>query len=102
MSQVQLPSVETSFCVCKFCGEKIEGKSPSAVFCSDACRLRWFRFRHKVVLVQESLRKGLADLAFFINNAETAQQAMQGMEEIRDSAQWYLDQWTASDLNWLK
>lgn len=100
--QLEMCTAERAFCVCKFCGEKIEGKSPSAIFCSDACRLRWFRFKHRVTLSAERGASAVAELEYFLEHEETRQQAARALMAMREHLDEIVDGLSASSLDWLK
>jgi len=102
MSQEMLPTVELSYAVCKFCGGIILAKSKRAVFCSDACRLRWYRFKHASILAKERALKAISDLEFFAQHPDTASSAQACLWEIQERLNALFTEKAASDLDWLK
>lgn len=70
--------------VCTWCGQLFTGTRGDQLFCSKACKQRYWRWKHKLNLIRASVMAQLDEVTGYLDKANTHLEAVTVLGEISD------------------
>lgn len=73
-----------SVCICTWCGQTFEGKRTDSLFCNQACKQKYWRWKHHLQALRVRLLATIDEVSSYLQNQNTENEASIVLGEIAD------------------